>query len=341
MNAPGPHAAAHDPSAVRRLGPGVALAFGAALVALAVNLVVPPLSALLVAILLGVLLANTSGVPAVATDGMAVAAKRLLRIGVVLLGLQLSLRDIAGLGAGTVLVVVAVVAIGILGTDAIGKAMGVKPAQRLLIACGFSICGAAAVAAVEGDIDDKDVEDVATAIALVVLFGTLMIAVVPLLSGAMGLPERTAGLWAGSATHEVAQVVAAAGIIGPAALKVAVIVKLARVLMLAPVIAAINLVRRRHRKAAHRSGPRPPIVPLFVAGFLAMVVLRTTGILHPAVLDPIKMLATVLLSAAMFALGTGVKAAQLRAVGGKPVLLGIASTVLIALVGLGGVLLAA
>lgn len=332
---------------IRRLVPGLALALGAAGVALAVNLALPMMSALLVAILLGVLLANTAGVPRQAQPGMAVAAKRLLRIGIVLLGLQLSLRDIAGLGAGMIAVVIAVVGLGLVGTLAIGRALGVRSGLTMLIAAGFSICGAAAVAAVEGVIEDKDEEDVATAIALVVLFGTLMIAIVPAAGAAVGLSERTHGLWAGGSIHEVAQVVAAAGIIGPAALKVGVVVKLARVLMLAPVIAGINLWQRRAAsfaaagRATTGAGTLPPIVPLFVAGFLVMAVLRTTGWLPPAVLDPVKLVQTVLLSAAMFALGTGVRIAQLRQVGGRPVLLGVASTALVATTAFVGVLLAA
>lgn len=318
--------------------PGLGLALAAALLALGINLLVPVLSALLLAILLGAGLGSTVGVPAACAPGTAVAAKRLLRIGIVLLGLQLSLTDIAGLGWGSAVVVVLVVAGGIVGTELIGRALGVKPALRLLIGCGFSICGAAAVAAVDDVIEDKDEEDAVTALALVVLFGTLMIGIVPVVGGLLGLDETTHGLWAGASIHEVAQVVAAAGIIGSAALKVGVIVKLARVLMLAPVIAGINLVqRRRQRVGAGGTGRRPPIVPLFVAGFLAMAIVRTVGVLPPGVLDVLRLAQTVLLAAAMFALGTGVRLAELRAVGGRPVLLGAAATVWVAAIALVGV----
>ena len=304
------------------------------------NRVLPTLSALLLAILIGVALANTVGVPSACADGLAVAARRGLRLGIVLLGLQLSLVDIAGLGWGMVGVVVLVVGGGILGSELIGRALGVAPALRLLIACGFSICGAAAVAAVEGVIDDKDREDTVTALALVVLFGTLMIAAVPVVSGAMGLGERAGGLWAGAAIHEVAQVVAAAGIVGSGALQVGVVVKLARVLMLAPVIAGIGLVRRRRGVTQVDGAARPPLVPLFVAGFLAAVLFRTLGVLPASALDALQVTQAALLAAAMFALGTGVRAAQLRTVGGRAVLLGVLSTGWVASLALGGVLLA-
>lgn len=294
-------------------------------------------SALLVAIILGVILTNVRPLPAATAPGLAVASKRVLRIGIVLLGLQLSLGDILGLGWGVIGVVVAVVIGGFVATEIVGRMLGVRPAQRSLIGAGFSICGAAAVAGVEGVIDDKRDEDVVTALALVVLFGTLLIPLVPLAGAAMGLDPYSQGLWAGGSIHEVAQVVAAAGIVGPAALKVAVIVKLARVLMLAPVMVWFGFQLRR--RGGQGAGKRPPLVPLFVAGFLAAALLRTTGWLPATVLDPIKLLQTFLLAAAMFALGTGVRAATLKSVGGKPVILATTTTLAVLGISLAGVLL--
>ena len=208
--------------------------------------------------------------------------------------------------------------------------------QRLLIACGFSICGAAAVAGVEGTIDAEE-EDVATAIGLVVLFGTLMIGIAPLLLGALPLTTRQVGMTVGGGIHEVAQVVAAAGIIGGGALGVAVIVKLTRVLMLAPVVLGINLAMRR--SGANTSGKRPPIIPLFIIGFLGAALLRTSGSLPAAVLDAGQILETLFLAAAMFALGTGVKYSLLTKVGLKPVVLGAVSTVLVTSIALTGAVL--
>lgn len=314
------------PSSTRRLAPGLAMAFGAAAAAWAVQQVVPALSALLVAILMGVIMSHVWQVPAVLGPGMGVAAKQVLRLGVVVLGLQLALDDILGLGVGVLAVVVLIVGLGILGTLALGRWMGVPRTLTLLVACGFSICGAAAVAAVEGS-TDSDEEDVAAAIGLVVLFGTVMIVLCPLLLSLLGVDDRTRGLIAGGAIHEVAQVVAAGGIIGGGALAVAVVVKLARVLMLAPVILVLSLVRRR---AGVTDGEGlPPLVPLFVVGFLAMALLRTFAALPPAVLDLGQLLQTLLLGAAMFALGAGVHVRLLRRVGRRPFVLGLASTVLV------------
>lgn len=321
-----------------RTAPGLLLAACAVAVAMVVNHRVATASPLLIAILLGAALANLVTLPASTAPGLQVASKKLLRLGIVLLGLQVMLHDIAGLGLGMIAVVVAVVVGGILATLAIGRALGIGPGLRLLVACGFSICGAAAVAAVDGVVDAEE-EDVATAIALVVLCGTLMIPLVPLLVTLTGLDHHTAGLFAGASIHEVAQVVAAGGAIGGGALTVAVIVKLARVLMLAPVMATISWQRRRALAGQEVTGTLPPLVPAFVLGFLAMVLVRSFLPIPADVLGGAKLLQTILLTAAMFALGCGVRLRTIARVGAAPFYLAAASTLCVALIALGGVLL--
>jgi uncharacterized integral membrane protein (TIGR00698 family) len=237
-------------------------------------------------------------------------------------------------------VVVAIVGVGILSSLLLGRLLGISPTQRLLIACGFSICGAAAVAAVDGVIETDDEEEVVVAVALVVLFGTLMIPLIPLAGSALGLGQLQTGLWAGGSIHEVAQVVAAGSAIGGAGLAAAVVVKLARVLMLAPVLAVISVLRRRALKRMDAGGKRPPIVPLFVVGFITMVLLRSTGIVPASVVSVASGVQTALLAAAMFALGAGVRFSMFRRVGAKPFILAAGSTAVVASVALLGVLLA-
>ncbi len=321
------------------LYPGLLLCLAGGAVALLLNQFVPTVSALLFAIVLGAIIGNVWRVPAVMGPGVAVSGKRILRVGIILLGLQLVLGDLLELGLGMVAVAAVVVAGGLIGTVLIGRAMGIPSQQRILIACGFSICGAAAVAACDGVLDAED-EDVATGIALVVLFGTIMIPLVPVLVTVLNFDSETGGLWAGASIHEVAQVVAAAGIIGGGALKGAVIVKLTRVLMLAPVMAALGIMQRRKSTGDSQVKP-PPLVPLFVLGFLAMVAVASFEILPAQVLDVAKILQTACLSIAMFALGLGVRIKSLIKVGPKPLLLGTASTVLVASIALAGVALVA
>ncbi|MEV5647484.1 putative sulfate exporter family transporter [Nocardia sp. NPDC052254] len=318
--------------------PGLALTALATAVALVIGRFLPTVSPLLIAIALGAVLANCVSLPQRVQPGLQFSAKRLLRVGVALLGLQLTFSDILGLGPATILVVVAIVVLGIAATMLMGRLLGLSWTQRLLIACGFSICGAAAAAAVDGVVDAED-EELLTAVALVVVFGTIMIGVLPLLSHVFGLDARTSGIWAGGAVHEVAQVVAAGGAIGGGALTVAVVVKLARVVLLAPVLAVIGWqVRRRDTPAAGTR--RPPLIPLFVLAFLGFAALRTTGVLPGSVLDIAKSAQTALLTAAMFALGAGVQVATLRRVGPRPLILALLSTVWVATVALAGALIA-
>jgi uncharacterized integral membrane protein (TIGR00698 family) len=312
------------PPWIPRHAPGLAVGAVGTVVALAANAVVPTVSALTVAVVLGVCVGGM--LPAATEEGLRWATRRLLRAGVVLLGLQLGLDSVAGLGAGTVVAVVATVLLAFFGTLLLGRLLRVPPGLTLMVATGFSICGAAAIAAMES-VARADKKDVATAVTLVTLYGGAAIALVPLIGSGLGMSEQHLGEWAGLSVHEVAQVIAAASPVGAAAVAVAVVVKLTRVLLLAPMVAGVALVKRR-RDAGE--GHRPPLVPLFVLGFVAMMVLRSTGVVPPAVLDAAKLTTTVLFAAALFALGTAVQLGTLLRTGRRGLVLGACSTVVVA-----------
>ncbi|OZM71619.1 hypothetical protein CFN78_19045 [Amycolatopsis antarctica] len=286
----------------------------------------PVISALTAAVVLGVITGSVPALPEATRQSIGKVTKRLLRAGVVLLGLQLALPAVLDLGPGTLIAVLLTVAISFLGTIGLGRLVGVPRGLAMLVATGFSICGASAIAAMEGVVERED-SDVATAIALVTFYGGLAIAAVPLIGDWVGLTGEDLGSWAGMSVHEVAQVVAAATPAGAAALAVAVVVKLSRVVLLAPMVAAVSVYERRRRPAAQ--GKRAPLVPLFVLGFLAMVALRSTGILPSAVLDGAKLLCTLLLAGALFGLGCAVRIGKLVRTGGRALLLGLLSTLLV------------
>ena len=155
------------------------------------------MSALVVAVLLGAIMANTGLVPARCQPGLAWAARKLLRLGVVLLGLRLTLTQIRSLGPkglGLVVVVVVVVTLTFFATQWLGRRLGLSAPMSLLVATGFSICGASAVAAMRGVTPEADDEDLAYAIALVTLCGTLAIFVLPAASHVLGVPTRDVGI---------------------------------------------------------------------------------------------------------------------------------------------------
>ena len=163
-----------------------------------------------------------------------------------------------------------------------------------------------------------------------------MIPAIPLLGQLLGMEPELNGMWAGGSIHEIAQVVAAGGIIGGGALAVAVIVKLARVLLLAPIVAILS-IRQRRSGNVKPDEKRPAIVPLFIIGFLVMIVLRSTLDLPEGLIHAGSLAQTALLSAAMFGLGCGVKIRNLIRVGARPFILAAASTILVTGIALAGI----
>lgn len=335
-----PDAAGRPQSAMARLWPGFLYAAVGTAIAFLIHQFVPVLSPLTAGVLLGVVLANIGLVRPRVMPGLSLSTKKLLRLGVVFLGLQLSLLDVLGLGWRVIALVIALVILGFLITRWLGKRLGLSDDLSLLTATGFSICGASAIAAMQG-VKDADEDDVAISIALVTIFGTIAMFGWPFLQGLLHLGNEAYGAWAGASVHEVAQVVAAASPAGEESLATAIVVKLARVLMLAPMIAMITYAaRRRSQTGMGGSGKRPPLLPLFVLGFLIMVGIRTSAVLPQDILDIAKVLTTIMLAAALFGLGVGVRIRVLMATGPRALVLGACSTVVIAVLAYVGVVIA-
>lgn len=326
-------------TAVATLAPGLAAVAAGTVLAYAVSRVLPALNPSTVAVVLGALLTNAGLHRPVLHAGTRAAGRRLLRVAVVLLGLRLSLPELAHLGIRGLTVVAVTVAATFTGTRLLGRRLGVPGPRGLLIATGFSICGASAVAAME-PVAGGDEEDTSVAVALVTLCGSLAIVVLPLLRVPLGLSVAEFGSWAGASVHDVGQTVATAQRV-PGSLTTAVVVKLTRVVLLAPLVAVQGIRARRSRALSPAGGHRPPPVPLFVAGFLAAVAVASTGVLPHALLAAAEPVQSVLLVAALFGLGTGIHLRALLTTGGRSLLLGLASWVLVAAVAYAGVRVAA
>jgi uncharacterized integral membrane protein (TIGR00698 family) len=319
-------------SFVNRYGPGLGVVAVGVAISFAINQFAPAISALTIAVVLGAIARNVKLLGPRTLPGASLATKKLLRIGVVFLGLQLAVSQILQLDPGVLLVVVLTVSGTFAATLLLGKRFGVSKGTTLLVATGFSICGASAAAAMDAASDSEE-DDLVTAVALVTIFGGAVIFLLPLLQKPLGLSAQSFGIWSGASVHEVAQVVATASVAGPAALAIATIVKLTRVVLLAPLIAGYGLVRRQ----SVTEGKRPPLVPLFVLGFLAMVGLRSTGLLPDSVLHVTTLITTLLLAGALFGLGTSVHLGSLFRTGGRALALGAASTVVAASLSLLGI----
>jgi uncharacterized integral membrane protein (TIGR00698 family) len=321
-------------SGFRAVWPGLRLLLAGALIAWLASLALPALSPLVMGVVVGAVAANTVVLPERTAPGIAFGSRSLLRIGVVLLGFRLSLGDLAALGSDGLLIVAVVVSVTFVGTQALARVMGVPGDLGLLVATGYSICGASAIAAVDGVIQ-ADEEETAYAVGLVTLCGTLSIAVLPALAEPLGFAGEAFGTWVGGSVHDVGQVVATAAQDSEEAVAAATVVKLTRVVLLAPMIALIALRRRRQISATGdrvegEGASHPPLVPLFVVGFLAAIVLRSTGVIPPSGLDAIKVAEKVFLTVALVGLGAGVRFDRLRRLGGRPLVLGLAAWVLVA-----------
>ena len=326
--------------------PGLGLVALIATVAFAVESVVKTttpivLSPLVVAVVLGGLISNLGLIPDRCRVGLRFAARSLLRLGIVLLGLQLSFSQVRELGAPGLLLVVFVVAITFVGTQWLGKKMGLSHGLSLLVATGFSICGASAIAAMR-PVSDADDDDMAYAIALVTICGTLAIFLLPAFAEIIGFSGAQFGSWVGASVHDVAQTVATASTGNQEAQHAAIVVKLTRVMLLAPMVAGVSFARRRKLALSHIDGvdatatstatptKLPPLVPLFVVGFLISISLNSYFDIPKAVLSDAKWVEKSLLASALVGLGAGVDARKLRSIGARPLVLGLISWLLIA-----------
>ncbi len=301
--------------------PLAALTLATAL-AVALSRVIPLVGPMLLGLALGVVVSNVSALEAWAGPSWAALDRALLRTGVALLGLKVALGEVLDLGWGIFVVASATLGITFVTTRWVGRLLGVGEQQRTLMAAGFSVCGAAAVAGVQDTVQAKP-REVGLAVAMVTIFGSAMIAIVPSLAHLFGLSDLQAAVWAGASIHEVSQVVATGALLGGGTvLAVATTVKLCRVVLLAPLQVALAWGSPTGRTGA--------LVPWFVTAFLIAVGIRTTGALGSDALQVSDLLTTILLSAAMVGLGRGVRGRDLWPLPGRLLALGAIATVVVA-----------
>lgn len=331
---------------VRVLAPGIAIAVVGAAVAWLVHLLLPGVPWLTAAFVIGVALACIPllrpSLDGALKPGLGFSARTLLRAGIVLLGLDLALGDIAALGVWGVLAIVGLVVVAFGVTYGLGRLFRLPGDEPVLLAAGFSICGVSAIGAMAAARPasarpvsappasaTSDMQDSATPTALVTLFGTAAIVVLPAfstLAEALGwrMSPEFFGAWVGASVHDVGQVVATAQTAGSTALAAAVVVKLTRVLMLAPMVAIASVGTRRAARASGAADAKlPPVVPLFIVGFVALVLVRTFVPVPDEVVAAADLVRNALLATALVAIGASLRIERLVRTGGRA--LGVAS----------------
>jgi uncharacterized integral membrane protein (TIGR00698 family) len=310
--------------------PGVLLVAGLALAAIWLKsaLSLPLLGPMVLAMLLGVLLRNGLGRLEWAEAGISLSQRPLMRVGIVLLGLQLSLGQIWQAGVLTFAGIAALLFATYWSTQIVGRALGVPAGLARLIGAGTAVCGASAIMAVQGARPARH-SDLAYAIACVTLFGTLSMLLLPVLAMLFGLSGQAYGLWAGAGIHEVGQVVGATNSFSDEAQQWGMMAKLTRVLLLAPLI--VLLLQTRNDSSVSAGAETPSPLPLFVLGFAMMMVLGSAEPVPSVLLEGAALMSSFLLTMALGAMGLSTDIGALRREGLRPLLLGAYATVFVTL----------
>ena len=339
---------------IRPLIPGIALSVAVAAAATvlerieAITLGGRRLEALVLAIIVGTAVRTTWSPAKTWFAGVNFSAKTLLEVAVLLLGASISVQTILADGPGLLAGIASVVVAAIAATYGLGRLFGLPRRMATLIACGNSICGNSAIAAV-APVIGADGEDVSAAIAFTAVLGVAVVLSLPLLIPLLHLSGTQYGALAGLTVYAVPQVLAATAPIGTIAMQMGTTVKLVRVLMLGPVVLMLALLTRGWRDERDAASPhvtagdRPAagklplhkLVPWYIIGFLALIALRSAGAVPQAALEPLAAVTSTLTVISMAALGLGT---DLRAVAraGRRVI----AVVCLSLLLLGGVSLA-
>ena len=317
-----------------RLLPGIGVCFAVAGVSYALEAAEGALlgrvwlEALVIAIVIGAALRSVWAPGTRWHAGIAFSAKYLLEVSVVLLGVSVSTGIILAAGAPLLIGIAGVVATSILVSFGIGRLLGLPVRMALLIACGNSICGNSAIAAV-APVINADSDDVAASIAFTAVLGVVIVLVLPLVGVVLGLSGVAFGTLAGLTVYAVPQVIAAASPLGASAVQMGMLVKLVRVLLLGPVCFFLSLAASRLAPGAPSTdgfvADAPParriniahLIPWFIVGFLALVVCRGLGLVPPLAIAPVGRVATLLTVVSMAALGLGVDIRTVARAGGR------------------------
>ena len=354
--------------ALRQAAPGLALAVGLATLARVLaeamahgvgGLPKFPLSPVMCAVLLGMLWRNSMGVPGWATRGLEWAMHRLLRVGIALVGLRLTLAGATAIAITALPVAISCLIVALLAGLGIARALDTPRRLGVLLAIGTAVCGCTAVVAVSPVIRARHAET-AFAVTCVVLFGCIAMLCYPSVAAHfLAASPVHAGVFLGTAIHDTSQVIGAALIYSqqaaaPAALAAASVAKLLRNLSIAVLIPAAAWWVQRHEGAATGTRPvdtthgsdagsagvprsRPPVLPLFVLGFIGFIVVRTVGdALHgttsslwPAIVNTGNTASEVFLTCGMTAVGLSVSFTDMWRIGWRPLAAGFVVAILV------------
>lgn len=315
------------------------------------------ISEILLAVLFGLYLRNWVGLGSRMQAGIKFAIQRVLRLGIILLGLRLSLQDVAATGVNSLLLVLVCITVALVLAYVAGRLFKVPTRLAALIGVGTAICGNSAIVATAPVIEAKD-EEVSFAVATITLFGLIAVLAFPLIGHLAGISDRSFGLWAGTAVNDTSQVVAVGAAYSSVSLNIATIVKLTRNTLMAPLIVLVGIFYRRgqSRDRSEKADQANrlklgKLVPGFVLGFLLMSLVRTLGVavgvmpqnvaqpgdlvFAAGILKSVDEVAKFAILMALAGVGLNTDLSSLRKIGLKPLIVGTCVAIVLAVTSLG------
>ena len=332
------------PARLRALVPGIALCVAVTAAAAGAQAIEARLlgrawvEALVLAIILGTALRTAWAPHRRWLPGIVFSARTVLEIAVMLLGASVSVQTLMRVGPGLLGGIVAVVGLGIAASYGIGRALRLPRRMAMLVACGNSICGNSAIAAV-APVIGADSDDIVSSIAFTAVLGVIVVLGLPFLIPALRLSGSQYGVLAGLTVYAVPQVLAATMPVGALATQLGTLVKLVRVLMLGPVVLALSLLTARRRAPGAAAVPGRiailRLVPWFILGFLGLAGLRSAGLVPEVALAPLGVVTNWLTVVSMAALGLGVDVRMVARAGARVTLAVTASLLELGAISLG------
>ncbi len=317
---------------IQKYIPGLILLLIISLIAIFIaNLLPEYVGSVFIAVLIGILLNNTINLnKRKFGPGIELGLKRILKLAIVLLGGTISLQKLATVGSRGLFIILVIISIAFIFTFIIGKILNISLKRKILIAAGLSICGNTAIITTAPLVEAED-RDIFTAVSIVTLFGVFAVLVYPFIGMNIGLSDTVFGAWAGTAVNDTSQVVATGFIFSEEAGRIATMIKLARNVLMAPVILIIGYFYGRNQKGNKEKINILATLPNFILGFLFLIILNSLGIITESIEPVFDQAFQFLILLALAGIGLEVKLNDLKKVGFKPFVVGFSAAISMAI----------
>lgn len=320
-------------TAIKRYTPGLLLLLVIALVSINISALFPEyIGSVFIAVLMGILINNTVRLDKERFGpGIKLGLKKILKIAIILLGGTISFQKLAEVGGRGLLIILIVIGTAFILTFIAGKISGISLEKKILIAAGLSICGNTAIITAAPIIEAED-RDIFTAVSIVTIFGVAAVFVYPFIGMNLGIADSIFGAWAGTAVNDTSQVVATGFIFSEEAGRIATMIKLARNVLMAPVILVLGYFYGKNRAGGEESISIFAALPNFILGFLFLILLNSLGVITEGMEPVFDRTSQFLILLALAGIGLEVKLKDLKRVGIKPFAVGFSVAISMAVV---------